>query len=154
MVGPEKGDGSFELTQKVAQDLGVQGRVEYLGPVPKAKVPEALQRGDIFINTTNVDNTPVSVMEAMACGLCVVTTNVGGLPYLLEDGADALLVSPDDPHAMAQAIRRLKDDANLPGLLSKNARKKVEVFDWSNVLPQWELLLMRANQFSLEHRVD
>ena len=77
-------------------DLGVSERVEFAGGVAKADVPAALSRGDIFLNTTNVDNTPVSVLEAQAAGLAVVSTNVGGLPFLLEDGKNALLVPPDE----------------------------------------------------------
>lgn len=140
MIGPDKKDGSFELTQKVTQDLGLQTRIDCPGAVPKEKVSEVLQTGDIFLNTTNIDNTPVSLMEAMACGLCVVTTNVGGLPYLLEDGVDALLVPQDEPQAMANAIRRLLTEPGLAEKLSTNARHKVEGFDWSVILPEWERL--------------
>jgi glycosyltransferase involved in cell wall biosynthesis len=146
MVGPDKCDGSFELTRKVAEDLGVPDRVDYMGSVPKAKVPESLQLGDIFINTTNVDNTPVSVMEAMACGLCIVTTNVGGLPYLLEDGVDALLVPPDAPQAMADSVQRLLTEPGLAEKLSCNARKKIEQLDWKIIFPHWEKLFTEMSQ--------
>jgi glycosyltransferase involved in cell wall biosynthesis len=145
MFGPDKRDGSFELTKRVAQDLGMQSRIDCPGAVPKEQVPESLQIGDIFLNTTNIDNTPVSVMEAMACGLCVVTTNVGGLPYLLKNGVDALLVPPDDPQAMANAIRRLLTEPELAEKLSANARHKVEGFDWSVILPQWESLFVNIS---------
>ncbi|MGH9802004.1 MAG: glycosyltransferase family 4 protein, partial [Blastocatellia bacterium] len=111
------------------------------GGVPNSEVPQWLDRGDIFLNTTNVDNAPVSVIEAMACGLPVVSTNVGGLPYLLEDGEDALLVPPDDAEAMAAAVRRLLIEPGLAERLSRNARRKAESFDWSNVLPMWRDLL-------------
>jgi glycosyltransferase involved in cell wall biosynthesis len=103
-----------------------------------------MNRGDIFLNTTNVDNTPISVIEAMACGLCVVSTNVGGLPYLLENEEDALLVAPGDPEAMATAVRRLLTDAELAERLSRNARRKAEQFDWSVILPRWQALLRLA----------
>lgn len=146
MFGPNKRDGSLELTQKVSRELGMQSRINFAGAVPKEQIPESLQIGDIFLNTTNIDNTPVSVMEAMACGLCVVTTNVGGLPYLLEDGVDALLVPPDDPQAMANAIRRLLTEPGLAEKLSTNARRKVEGFDWSIILPQWERLFIELAQ--------
>lgn len=146
MFGPDKMDGSFELTRKTAHDMGVQDRIGFPGAVPKERVPEVLQTGDIFLNTTNVDNTPVSVLEAMACGLCVVTTNVGGLPDLLEDGVDALLVPPDDSQAMANAIRRLLIEPGLAEKLSVNARRKVEGFDWSVILPQWERLFTELIQ--------
>ena len=100
-----------------------------------------LNSGDVFLNTTNVDNTPVSVIEAMACGLCVVSTNVGGLPYLLDDEQDSLLVQPDDPAAMATAVSRILRENVLATRLSQNARAKAEQFDWSTVLPQWLALL-------------
>jgi glycosyltransferase involved in cell wall biosynthesis len=140
MVGPDKGDGSLQLTQQVAKDLGVNEMIRFPGGVANTEVPSWLQRGDIFINTTNIDNTPISVLEAMACGLCVVSTNVGGIPYLLNDEEDALLVPPDDPEAMAAAVRRILTEPGLAVRLSKNARKKVEQFDWSMILPQWEAL--------------
>jgi glycosyltransferase involved in cell wall biosynthesis len=83
-------------------------------------------------------------MEAMACGLCVVSTNVGGIPYLLEDGREALLVRPDDAEAAASAMRRILTEQPLAESLSRNARKKAERFDWSAVLPQWEDILESA----------
>ncbi|GAB1472144.1 hypothetical protein MASR2M66_30220 [Chloroflexota bacterium] len=140
MIGPDKGDGSLQSTIALADKLGMSERLQLPGRVTKQDVPTWLQHGDIFINTTNIDNTPVSVLEAMACGLCVVSTNVGGIPYLLEDGKDALLVPPDDPDAMASAIRRILTEPGLAERLSLNARKKAEQFDWSLILPQWEAL--------------
>jgi glycosyltransferase involved in cell wall biosynthesis len=140
MIGPDKGDGALQETQALIKTLGLQENIEIVPGISKSEVPEYLGRADIFINTTNIDNTPVSVLEAMACGLCVVSTNVGGIPYLLEDGKDALLVPPDDPEAMASAVRRILTEPGLAGKLSANARKKVEQFDWSVILPQWEAL--------------
>ena len=88
MVGPDKGDGSLEAAQNVASKLGVKSRIEFTGAVSKSEVPSIINLADIFLNTTNIDNTPVSVIEAMACGSCIVSTNVGGLPYLLENKKD------------------------------------------------------------------
>ncbi len=107
MVGPDKGDGSLQETIRLAKKLGVDDHLEIVGSVPKQEVPLQLDRGDIFINTTDVDNSPVSVVEAMACGLCVVSTNVGGIPFLLENEVDSLLTPAGDAAAMANAIRRL-----------------------------------------------
>jgi len=107
MIGPDKGDGSFQKTQELVDDLNLRSSVSFSGGVSKSDVPIWLNKGDIFLNTTNFDNTPVSVMEAMACGICVVSTNVGGIPFLVEDGVDALLVPPNDPDAMAAAVKRI-----------------------------------------------
>lgn len=142
MVGPDKGDGSLQATQAAARQWCPMAEVQFPGGVAKSEVPRWLDQHDVFINTTNIDNTPVSVIEAMACGLNVVSTNVGGIPYLLDHGRDALLVEPDDAPAMAQAIRRLLRESGLGQRISSAARRKVEGFDWSRVLPQWETLFL------------
>jgi len=141
MIGPDKGDGSLAETRRVASELGVSDRTTFAGGIEKDEVSAWLDRGDIFLNTTNVDNTPISVLEAMASGLCIVSTNVGGLPYLLDDGRTALLVAPDDPVGMATAVRRVLAEPELSERLSRNARQVSETFDWATVLPEWELLL-------------
>lgn len=142
MVGPDKRDGSLLETQRIATALGVAERIEYPGRVTKSDVPLWLNKGDIFLNTTSVDNTPISVMEAMACGLCVVSTNVGGLPYLLTNEQDALLIEPDDVEQGAAAIRCILSQPGLAAHLSQNAYDKVRRFDWPIVLKQWQELLL------------
>lgn len=144
LVGPDKMDGAETEVRRLADELGVSGRVSLPGAVEKDDVPLWMAKGDIFLNTTNTDNTPVSVLEAMACGLPVVSTNAGGLPYLLEDGHDALLVPSGDDRGMAEAVRRLLMDPELAARLSTNAREKVEGFDWSAVIPQWKQVLGNA----------
>ena len=96
---------------------------------------------DIFINTTHVDNTPVSVLEAMALGLPVVSTAVGGIPDLLDDGEEALLVADDDEEAMTEAVIRLIQSPELAQSIARKARRKVEAFDWENVRELWRQLL-------------
>ena len=142
MIGPDKGDGSLQAMKEMADELGVADRIELPGRVAKTAVADWLDKGDIFLNTTKVDNTPVSVMEAMASGLCVVSTDVGGIPYLLEHERDALLVPPGDAQRMAEAVSRLLTEPDLARRLSHNARQKAEQFDWSVMFPQWETLLM------------
>ena len=141
MIGPDKGDGSLQRTQEQVQIQNLQDCIQFPGKAAKNEVPQRLNRGDIFLNTTNFDNTPISVMEAMACGLCVVSTNVGGLPYLIDDEVDGLLVPPNDPDALAAAVERVLSEPGLAQRLSTNARAKVENFDWSKVLPEWEKVI-------------
>ena len=144
MMGPDKGDGSRESMQDLALKLGVLDRVTCTGRVHKDEISKRLDQGDVFLNTTRVDNTPVSVLEAMACGLCVISTKVGGIPYLLDDEHDALLVPADNPSEMARAVKRLITEDGLAERLSSNARRKAEQLDWSNVLPKWEKVLNRV----------
>jgi glycosyltransferase involved in cell wall biosynthesis len=140
MIGPDRGDGSLKATQEFALELGLESYISFSGSVPKRQVPDRLDAADIFINTTTIDNTPVSILEAMASGLCIVSTDVGGIPFLLDDKNDALLVPSDDPEAMASAVNRILSEPELACRLSENARKKVEQFDWSKILHQWESL--------------
>lgn len=153
MVGRDKGDGSLARTREVADELGVSERIIFPGGVRKPDVPMWMNRGDIFLNTSTVDNTPVSVLEAMAGGLCVVSSNVGGIPYLLEHEKDALLVPPRDANAMAAAVNRILTEPMLAECLSRNARRKVEAFDWSVVMPQWESLFASLSKRSNGHIV-
>jgi glycosyltransferase involved in cell wall biosynthesis len=140
MVGPDKGDGSLPETLRTAAALGVADRLRVVPGVPRTELRPFFAEADVFLNTTDVDNTPVSVMEAMACGLCVVSTNVGGLPHLIEEGRDGILVPPNDPDAMAGAVRRIVDEPALASKLSANARRRAEDWDWQVLLPKWEAL--------------
>ena len=141
MVGPFKDD-SIEVCKAYAAKH--QLPVTFTGGMPKADWLQYAQDFDIFINTTNVDNTPVSVIEAMALGLPVVTTNVGGIPYLLEDQKEALLVLPNDVPAMTQAIISLVQNLEKTKRLSVAGRQKVEAFDWEVVKEKWmEILNLR-----------
>jgi glycosyltransferase involved in cell wall biosynthesis len=150
MYGPDKGDGSLQQTRATAASEKVSDRIIFAGPAPKSSVGSKLADSDIFINTTDVDNTPVSVIEAMACGLCIVSTNVGGLPFLLEHEKDALLVPPNDAAAMAAAVKRVLTEEGLAERLSRNARKKAAGLDWVEIMPLWHGLFQ--NLTSLTYR--
>lgn len=141
MVGPDK-DGSLEDVRTEAARLGVLDRVLFTGGVLKSDVARWLSTGDIFLNTTTIDNTPVSVLEAMATGLPIVSTAVGGIPYLIDDGDNGLLVPAGDAAAMAKAVKRLLHEPGLAARLSQNARLKSELFGWNVTLPRWEALLL------------
>ena len=146
MIGPDKRDGSMHRTRALAERMGVINHLTLSGGLPKEEVPKSLAVADIFLNTSQIDNTPVSVLEAMACGLCIVSTNVGGIPYLVRADQEALLVASNDVEGMAKAIRRVLTEPVLSQRLSYNARKKAEQFDWSIILPAWERLLSSLAQ--------
>lgn len=152
MIGPDKGDGSLQATQRLANELGLGPQVRFQGGVPKAEVPTWLNRADIFLNTTNIDNTPVSVEEAMACGLCVVSTDVGGVPYLAADQVNALLVPPDNPPAMAAAVERILTEEGLSSRLSQQARAAVAGMDWPHVVELWEDMVSSVSRHSPQRR--
>jgi glycosyltransferase involved in cell wall biosynthesis len=141
MVGRDKHDGSLERTSAEATRLGLWDRIKLIPGVPKVDAPRCLNRGDVLLNTPDIDNTPVSVLEGMACGLCVTSTDAGGIPYLIEDGRDGLLSPAGDADAMTSNVLRLLKEPALAGELSLNARRKAEGCDWAHVLPKWMELL-------------
>jgi len=136
MVGPDK-DGSMEQCKQFAVELGVVDRIVFTGLLSKSEWIALSANYDIFINTTNIDNTPVSVIEAMALGLPVVSTDAGGMPFLIDSGVDGLLVPQGDTEAFAAAITQLLEHPDLALQLSQNARQKVELYDWEVVKNQW-----------------
>ncbi len=138
MIGPEV-DGALAKTKALAQHKEL--KVNFTGKLSKEEWRAYSKQSNVFINTTTIDNTPVSVIEAMALGLPVISTHVGGLPYLISDGIDGLLVPPKDPEAMVEAILKLKSDEALRAKIIANARLKVENFSWEDVRPKWERLL-------------
>jgi glycosyltransferase involved in cell wall biosynthesis len=144
MIGRDQGDGSMERTRRAAAEAGVASRVEIVPGVPKDEVPGELERGSIFLNTADIDNTPVSVLEAMACGLCVVSTDAGGIPHLVRHGVDGLITGRGDAAGMAASVRRLLHTPELAARLSANARARAEQLDWALLLPQWEALFEAA----------
>jgi glycosyltransferase involved in cell wall biosynthesis len=138
MVGPEK-DSSLEECQQFAQERDLP--VTFTGGLKKEDWIDLSKAYSVFINTTHIDNTPVSVIEAMALGFPVVSTNVGGLPYMIENTKDGILVSPNDPDQFANAIIDILKNPTKGSNLSRNARIKAANFDWQKVKHTWITLL-------------
>ncbi len=139
MVGPDKG--MTAATQRHAQHIGVADALTLTGKLTKKEWTALAAQHDIFINTTNKDNTPVSVIEAMALGLPVVTTNVGGIPYLFRHQEHAVLVPPRDPEAMTRAVETLLRRPKEALEMARRARRLVENFDEAKVIHQWRRLI-------------
>ncbi len=138
MVGPDK-DGSLLQVKKKAKELNLEDNVEFTGVLDKLEWHKKSEEYDIFINTTNVDNTPVSLIEAMALGLPIVSTNVGGIPYLISNEKEGMLIDKGNVDQMILAISSLIEGNHQD--LAKNARKKAEQFGWEVVKNKWINLL-------------
>jgi L-malate glycosyltransferase len=140
MVGPDK-DGSIDHCKTVVKKYGLEGSVKFTGVLSKADWCQLASDYDIFINTTTADNTPVTVIEAMALGLPVVSTNVGGVPYLISTNVNGLLVDSGDSDAMANQIAWLIRNPSRASELAIRARQHVESFAWDSVKLKWFALL-------------
>lgn len=138
MVGPDK-DGSLRLVKEKAKEFGV--KIEFTGQLSKEEWWQLSERHDIFINTTHFDNTPVSVMEAMALGLPIISTNVGGIPYLLTTNENAVLVNDNDVQEMVKSIELILSNPQSAMGIVKNARQYVARMDWGNIKEKWTTIL-------------
>lgn len=136
MVGADK-DGSMERTKEMASDLGVKEHLLFTGYLKKDEWINLSKNYDFFINTSTADNMPVSVMEGMSLGLVVISTNVGGIPYLLQDKVDSYLVENNDAAAVVDRIVYVLNNPEVGRDLSRRARKKCETFSWNIVKEQW-----------------
>ena len=107
-----------------ARQAGIEGRVRLLGY--REDVGDILAAADIYAMPSLSEGLPLALLEAMAVGLPVIASRVGGIPEVVTDGEDALLVPPGDPAALAAAIERLAEDEALRAQLGNSARRKAE----------------------------
>jgi glycosyltransferase involved in cell wall biosynthesis len=128
--------GGEALVMRLARGLGVEDRVVLTGPLSRAQLLGEYARADIFVLPSLFDSTPIVLLEAMAAGLPIVATRVGGIPEVLAEGENALLCPPNDPVALADALERLAREEGLRERFSRAGRERVERFSWARVLPQ------------------
>jgi glycosyltransferase involved in cell wall biosynthesis len=129
-TGPE-----LAALQALAHTLGVAGQVEFAGRLDRDTMAQRLRHCAVALNPSRVDNTPNSVLEALASGVPVVSTLVGGVPFLVQHEHTALLVPPGDPQAMAQQVLRLLHDPALATRLAANGLSEVQRYTWPEVAP-------------------
>ena len=131
------GDGSLRASlEGLARELGLRN-VEFLGRVENERMPELYEASDIYLNTPDIDNMPGSIIEAYASGLAVLTTDAGGVPYIVRDGETGLIVPRGDHEAMAAAALRLLEDDGLAQRLIANARDERRKYSWEAVRGEW-----------------
>ena len=111
------------LESEVRQ-LDLESVVQLAGE--RKDVPQLLASSDVFVLSSGSEGLPLSILEAMAAGLPVVATKVGGVPELVLEGETGFLVPPGDPHSLAAALERLLDDSELRGRLGAAGRIRVE----------------------------
>jgi len=123
------GDGTQrEMLENLTQELGVEEGVTFHGRVDHARIRALYDDNDISVNASNVDNLPGTVLEAYACGLPIVSTRAGGIPYMVEDGVTGLLVDCNDCEALAARVIDLLEQPQLAQILITNGRREVEKY--------------------------
>jgi glycosyltransferase involved in cell wall biosynthesis len=139
------GDGPEESHLRAhAAKLGLDGRARFLGPQPRSVVFELLRAADAALLTSNWENFPHMVVEALAVGTPVLATAVGGVSEIVRDGENGLLVPAGDAEAVAGAIERYFEDAGLRERLRAAAGSSVEVYAPDRIYERLEQILERA----------
>ena len=127
-TGPEE-----ERLRALSRRLNLSD-VEFLGGVEPSELPALYGEGGVYINSSRFDNMPLTILEAFASGLPVVTTKVGGIPYMVEPGYNGLLVEPGDRVGLAREVLRLFEDRGLARKLAENARRDCgEKYAWPSI---------------------
>jgi len=111
--------------------------VDFKGVAPHERIAQLYNDADIFVNGSRLDNMPVSVLEAFASGLPVVSTEPEGMRFVVEDGRTGLLSPVGDAQALARNLMRVLEDANLAERLVSNARFAIARYSWPAVREQW-----------------
>jgi glycosyltransferase involved in cell wall biosynthesis len=126
------GDGPLrKQLERSARELGLSERVSFLGSVPHSELPELYRKAAIFVLPSRADAMPLTVLEAMACGVPPVASSVHGVPKAVEHRHNGLLVTPGDLAELRAAMGELAADRALREQLGRNARKTVlEKFTW------------------------
>lgn len=119
-----------------AAELGLRG-VSFVGRVPPDEMSRYYAEADIYVQTPNIDNMPLSVLEAFASGLPVVSTEAGGVPAILTNEVHGLLAPLDDDRRMASAVMRLLTEPSLSDRLARAAYQTTDALDWDRVREHW-----------------
>lgn len=131
--------GGSQATQLsgLAAELGLRN-VEFRGQLPPDQMGTVYDEADVYLNSPNIDNMPGSILEAFAAGLPVVSTEAGGIPYIVRHGENGLLVPCDDDAALAAAALRMLREPGLAARLSRAARAEcLERYVWPVVQREW-----------------
>jgi len=135
MVGPDKGE--KKRIMKLIKKYGLQNKICLKGQISNEKLSQMYHSHDIYLNTTSYESFGLSVLEAAACGIPIISTKVGELPFLWEEDKEVILVDKVDSKEFAVAIEELIKNENKIKVLRKNARKKAERYDWKKIKPKW-----------------
>src|SRR5512135_9529 len=130
--GPER-----DNLRSLARGLGIAEAVTFRGSLDRDEMAALYRSASVVINPSRVDNMPNSVLEAMASGAPVVSTNVGGVPFILEDGVSGLLVPAGDHTAMADAVKRVLRESHFAHRLRDAALREVQNYAWPRVRQRW-----------------
>lgn len=133
------GDGEErELLENLTDSLEIRECVEFAGRVPHERIQDYMDQAEVFVLPSLSEGFPVTILEAMACGLPVVATCVGGIPDIIEDGTNGYLVDAMNQEQIAEALLTLLRNEQLRNNISDSNRETAEKYRWDTVITTLE----------------
>ena len=128
------GDGSERKNlENLARELGLEAKVKFFGQIDSEEIPEYLAMADCFVLPSLREGFGIAILEAMAAGVPVIASRVGGILDLIKDGKTGLLVESGSPEAIARAILRIHEEPELKNHTLNSAMAELRVYDWGNI---------------------
>ncbi len=139
MVGPDKG--MMAECKALISRYHLEKHITITGKIPNHELSRYYQDSDLFINTTSYESFGVCVLEAAASGLPVISSRVGEIPYLWEDGQTILLTDAISSEAFAEKVEQVIKQPDMLKTIAQHAFERSQAFSWANLKPQWLSLL-------------
>jgi len=133
VVGPTNDLHYLKYLQELAKKMEVREHVEFIGSIPDDALLNEYAECSIFVLPSSIESNPIVLLEAMASGKPVIATNVGGIPYMIEDGKNGFLVNYGDIEGLAEKILKLMNDKKLRDFIAENGKKTAMKYSWENI---------------------
>ena len=155
VVGGDGGEPEFQRNQGLARELGVADRVYFRGAVPQDLLPDYYSAATVCVVPSHYESFGLSAIEGLACGTPVIASKVGGLPMVIQDRENGLLVPWRRPETLAARLAEFLDDRDLRAHLARNARNSVLRYGWDNIADAVdEVYRMAPHPEALRHRIE
>jgi D-inositol-3-phosphate glycosyltransferase len=130
----QAGDSELVMLKRLATDLGIADRVTFQGPESHDSLPSYYQAADLLLMPSRSESFGLVAAEAQACGLPVVASSVGGLPYVVADGESGVLIDGHSPSAFAAAIDKILSSPDDHSMMRSNAQANAQKFSWEQTV--------------------
>ena len=137
------------MLENLARKLKLKN-VDFVGSIAPNKMSKLYDEAHIFLNSSNIDNLPGSILESFASGLPIVTTSAGGIPYIVDHEKTGLLVPRNDAEAMAASVLRLLESQELASSIARNAHEASKAYTWPVVRDLWLELYRRLAERAIK----
>ena len=145
LVGPVEQPGYVKYLKKLAEKLGIHDKVCITGSVPRNIAPALYSSSYVYVLPSLFEGLPASILEAMACKTPVIASKVGGIPEVVVNGYNGILVEPNSIMGLSEAIGNLLEDTNYRNSLALKAFNTAQLFSWDNIFERYHRILIKES---------